>query len=63
MTVSFGVTEKTAATNTQILTIKDDGTAEYNEIKEGNEQSHQLQGKGQSKDHSPLYYITFVYTV
>ena len=38
-TVSFGVTEKTAATNTQILTIKDDGTAEYNEIKEGNEQS------------------------
>ena len=38
-TVSFGVTEKTASTNTQILTIKDDGTAEYNEIKEGNEQS------------------------
>ena len=38
-TVSFGVTEKTAATNTQILTIKNDGTAEYNEIKEGNEQS------------------------
>ena len=34
-TVSFGVTEKTAATNTQILTIKNDGTAEYNEIKEG----------------------------
>ena len=25
--------------NTQILTIKNDGTAEYNEIKEGNEQS------------------------
>jgi len=38
-TISFGVTEKTAATNTQILTIKNDGTAEYNEIKEGNEQS------------------------
>ena len=37
--ISFGVTEKTAATNTQILTIKNDGTAEYNEIKEGNEQS------------------------
>ena len=32
-TISFGVTEKTAATNTQILTIKDDGTAEYNEIR------------------------------
>ena len=38
-TVSFGVTEKTAATNTQILTIKNDGTAEYNEIKDGSEQS------------------------
>ena len=38
-TVSFGVTEKTAATDTQILTIKNDGTIKYNEIKEGNEQS------------------------
>ena len=38
-TISFGVTEKTAATNTQILTIKNDGTVKYNEIKEGNEQS------------------------
>ena len=38
-TVSFGVTEKTAATNTQILTIKNDGTAEYNEIKDGSDQS------------------------
>ena len=38
-TISFGVTEKTAATNTQILTIKNDGTAEYNEIREGSEQS------------------------
>jgi len=38
-TVSFGVTEKTAATNTQILTIKNDGTAEYNQIREGSDQS------------------------
>ena len=38
-TISFGVTEKTAATNTQILTIKNDGTAEYNEIREGSDQS------------------------
>jgi len=38
-TVSFGVTEKTAATNTQILTIKNDGTVEYNQIREGSEQS------------------------
>jgi hypothetical protein len=39
-TVSFGVTEKTAATNTQILTIKNDGTAEYNEIRESSDQSN-----------------------
>ena len=39
-TISFGVTEKTAATNTQILTIKNDGTAEYNQIREGNDQSN-----------------------
>ena len=38
-TVSFGVTEKTAATDTQILTIKNDGTVKYNEIREGSEQS------------------------
>jgi len=38
-TISFGVTEKTAATNTQILTIKNDGTVEYNQIREGSEQS------------------------
>ncbi len=37
--ISFGVTEKTAATDTQILTIKNDGTVKYNEIREGNEQS------------------------
>ena len=37
--ISFGVTEKTAATNTQILTINNDGTAEYNEIKDGSDQS------------------------
>jgi len=38
-TISFGVTEKTAATNTQILTIKNDGTVEYNQIREGSDQS------------------------
>jgi len=38
-TISFGVTEKTAATNTQILTINNDGTAEYNQIREGSDQS------------------------
>jgi len=38
-TISFGVTEKTAATNTQILTIKNDGAVKYNQIREGSEQS------------------------
>jgi len=38
-TISFGVTEKTAATNTQILTINNDGTVEYNQIREGSDQS------------------------
>ena len=38
-TISFGVTEKTAATNTQILTIKNDGTVKYNQIREGSDQS------------------------
>jgi len=38
-TVAYGVTEKTAATNTQRQTIKNDGTAEYNEIREGSDQS------------------------
>jgi len=38
-TISFGVTEKIVAQNTQILTIKNDGTAEYNEIREGSDQS------------------------
>ena len=36
--VSFGVTEKTAAESTEILIIKNDGTAQYNKITEdGNE--------------------------
>ena len=30
--ISFGVTEKTVSQNTQILTIKNDGTIEYNVI-------------------------------
>jgi len=38
-TISFGVTEKTAATNTQILTINNDGAVKYNQIREGSEQS------------------------
>ena len=38
--ISFGVTEKTIAENTQILAIKNDGSVEYNEIKDGNSQSH-----------------------
>ena len=38
-TISFGVTEKTAAKNTQILTINNDGTVEYNQIREGSDQS------------------------
>jgi len=38
-TFSFGVTEKTAATNTQILTINNDGAVKYNQIREGSDQS------------------------
>jgi hypothetical protein len=37
--ISFGVTEKTAAENTQILTIKNDMTVKYNEVKDGSDQS------------------------
>ena len=39
--VSFGVTEKTAAKTTEILTIKNDGTTQYNKITEdgGQEQT------------------------
>ena len=37
--VSFGVTEKTAAESTEILTIKNDGTAQYNKITEDGSQS------------------------
>ncbi len=38
--ISFGVTEKTIAENTQILAIKNDGSVEYNEIKDDNNQSY-----------------------
>jgi len=39
--ISFGVTEKTVSANTQILTIKNDGTIEYNVIiDDGSTQSH-----------------------
>jgi len=37
--VSFGVTEKTVADITQILTIENDGTVQYTEIKEDGNQS------------------------
>ena len=37
--VSFGVTEKTAAKTTEILTIKNDGTVQYNKITEDGGQS------------------------
>ena len=37
--VSFGVTEKTVADNTQVLTIENDGTVQYTEIKDGVNQS------------------------
>ena len=38
-TISFGVTEKTAAETTEILIIKNDGTAQYNKITEDGGQS------------------------
>ena len=37
--ISFGVTEKTAAESTEILLIKNDGTAQYNKITEDGGQS------------------------
>ena len=37
--VSFGVTEKTVADITQILTVENDGTVQYTEIKDGVNQS------------------------
>ena len=37
--ISFGVTEKTAAETTEILIIKNDGTAQYNKITEDGGQS------------------------
>ena len=37
--VSFGVTDKTAAESTEILIIKNDGTAQYNKITEDGGQS------------------------
>jgi len=37
--VSFGVTDKTIADSTQLLTIENDGTIQYTEIKDGVNQS------------------------
>ena len=37
--VSFGVTEKTVADTTQLLTVENDGTVQYTEIKDGVNQS------------------------
>ena len=37
--VSFGVTEKTIADMTQLLIIENDGTVQFTEIKDGNNQS------------------------
>ena len=37
--ISFGVTDKTAAESTEILVIKNDGTAQYNKITEDGSQS------------------------
>ena len=37
--VSFGITEKTVADTTQLLTIENDGTIQYTEIKDGVNQS------------------------
>jgi len=37
--VSFGVTEKAVADSTQLLTIENDGTVQYTEIKDGVNQS------------------------
>ena len=37
--VSFGVTDKTVADSTQVLTIENDGTVQYTEIKDGVNQS------------------------
>ncbi len=34
-TISFGVTERIAAQNSEILTIKNDGTVTYSEVKDG----------------------------
>nr|AIF19134.1 hypothetical protein [uncultured marine thaumarchaeote KM3_85_E11] len=37
--VSFGVTDKTVADNTQVLTIDNDGAVQYTEVKDGVNQS------------------------
>ena len=47
--ISFGVTEKTAAESTQILTIKNDGTTQYNKITEDGGQSQIMSSIGDEK--------------
>ena len=47
--VSFGVTEKTAAESTEILLIKNDGTAQYNKITEDGSQSQIMSSIGDEK--------------
>ena len=37
--VSFGVTDKTLADNTQVLIIENDGSVQYTEVKDGDNQS------------------------
>ena len=47
--ISFGVTEKTAAESTEILIIKNDGTAQYNKITEDGGQSQIMSSIGDEK--------------
>ena len=47
--VSFGVTDKTAAESTEILVIKNDGTAQYNKITEDGGQSQIMSSIGDEK--------------
>ena len=47
--ISFGVTEKTAAESTEILIIKNDGTAQYNKITEDGSQSQIMSSIGDEK--------------
>ena len=47
--VSFGVTDKTAAESTEILVIKNDGTAQYNKITEDGGQSQTMSSVSDEK--------------